>query len=179
MILNVVNNQWAISTFQAIAGGEATTFAARGVGCGIASLRVDGNDFLAVYAASQWAAERARGNLGPTLIEWVSYRAGAHSTSDDPSRYRPADDAARFPLGDPIARLKAHLIGLAAWSEQEHEDTQKELEAQVSAAQKEAERHGTLTSEHIPSTASMFEDVYQDMPEHLRQQRLQLLGDRP
>ena len=107
----------------------------------------------------------------------VSYRAGAHSTSDDPSRYRPADDAARFPLGDPIARLKAHLIGLAAWSDQEHEDTRKELEAQVSAAQKEAERHGTQTSEHIPSTASMFEDVYQDMPEHLRQQRRQLLGD--
>jgi 2-oxoisovalerate dehydrogenase E1 component alpha subunit len=65
VILNVVNNQWAISSFQAIAGGEATTFAARGVGCGIASLRVDGNDFLAVYAASQWAAERARANLGP------------------------------------------------------------------------------------------------------------------
>ena len=99
VILNVVNNQWAISTFQAIAGGEATTFAARGVGCGIASLRVDGNDFLAVHAASQWAAQRARSNLGPTLIEWVTYRAGAHSTSDDPSRYRPADDAQRFPLG--------------------------------------------------------------------------------
>jgi 2-oxoisovalerate dehydrogenase E1 component alpha subunit len=62
VILNVVNNQWAISTFQAIAGGEATTFAARGVGCGIASLRVDGNDFLAVLAASRWAAERARSN---------------------------------------------------------------------------------------------------------------------
>jgi len=60
VILNVVNNQWAISTFQAIAGGEATTFAARGVGAGIASLRVDGNDFLAVIAASRWAAERAR-----------------------------------------------------------------------------------------------------------------------
>ena len=60
VILNVVNNQWAISTFQAIAGGEATTFAARGTGCGIASLRVDGNDFLAVLAASRWAAERAR-----------------------------------------------------------------------------------------------------------------------
>ncbi|MCU0967072.1 MAG: 3-methyl-2-oxobutanoate dehydrogenase (2-methylpropanoyl-transferring) subunit alpha, partial [Burkholderiaceae bacterium] len=89
VILNVVNNQWAISTFQAIAGGEGTTFAARGVGCGIASLRVDGNDFLAVLAASRWAAERARSNLGPTLIEWLTYRAGAHSTSDDPSRYRP------------------------------------------------------------------------------------------
>ena len=77
VILNVVNNQWAISTFQAIAGGEATTFAARGIGCGIPSLRVDGNDFLAVYAAVAWAAERARSNLGPTLIEWVTYRAGA------------------------------------------------------------------------------------------------------
>ena len=69
VILNVVNNQWAISTFQAIAGGERATFAARGVGAGIASLRVDGNDFLAAFAASQWAAERARHNLGPTLIE--------------------------------------------------------------------------------------------------------------
>ena len=77
VILNVVNNQWAISTFQAIAGGESTTFAGRGVGCGIASLRVDGNDFLAVYSASQWAAERARRNLGPTLIEWVTYRGPA------------------------------------------------------------------------------------------------------
>ncbi len=114
VIINVVNNQWAISTFQAIAGGEATTFAARGVGCGIASLRVDGNDFLAVYAASSWAAERARANLGPTLIEWVTYRAGAHSTSDDPNRYRPADDWQRFPLGDPVERLKQHLIGLGA-----------------------------------------------------------------
>ncbi len=97
VILNVVNNQWAISTFQAIAGGEGTTFAARGVGAGIASLRVDGNDFLAVLSASRWAAERARCNLGPTLIEWVTYRAGAHSTSDDPSRYRPADDWAALP----------------------------------------------------------------------------------
>ena len=131
VILNVVNNQWAISTFQAIAGGEGTTFAARGVGSGIASLRVDGNDYLAVYAASQWALERARRNLGPTLIEWVTYRAGPHSTSDDPSKYRPANDPARFPLGDPIARLKQHLIKLGAWSDAEHEAMQKELEAEV------------------------------------------------
>ncbi len=174
VILNVVNNQWAISTFQAIAGGEGTTFAARGVGNGIASLRVDGNDFLAVYAASRWALERARGNFGPTLIEWVTYRAGPHSTSDDPSKYRPANDAARFPLGDPIARLKQHLIGLGAWSEQEHAAAQKELEAEVAAAQKEAERYGTLVDGHLQSPASMFEDVYKDMPQHLRRQRQQL-----
>jgi 2-oxoisovalerate dehydrogenase E1 component alpha subunit len=174
VILNVVNNQWAISTFQYVAGGEATTFAARGVGCGIASLRVDGNDFLAVYAASKWARERARRNLGPTLIEWITYRAGPHSTSDDPSKYRPADDWSRFPLGDPIARLKQHLIGLGEWSEAQHEELRKEIEAQVSAAQKEAESYGTLVDGRIPSAASMFEDVYKDMPEHLRRQRQQL-----
>lgn len=174
VVLNVVNNQWAISTFQAIAGGEGTTFAARGVGNGIASLRVDGNDFLAVYAASQWALERARSNCGPTLIEWVTFRAGPHSTSDDPSKYRPANDAARFPLGDPIARLKQHLIALGAWSDAEHEATQKEMEAAVAAAQKEAEQYGTLADGHVRSPAEMFEDVYKEMPAHLRRQRQEL-----
>ena len=174
VVINVVNNQWAISTFQAIAGGEGTTFAARGVGCGIASLRVDGNDFLAVYAASQWALERARSNLGPTLIEWVTYRAGPHSSSDDPSKYRPANDAERFPLGDPVKRLKQHLMVLGAWSEEEHAATQKEVEAEVTAAQKEAESYGTLADGHVQSPAAMFEDVYKDMPAHLRRQRQEL-----
>lgn len=174
VVLNVVNNQWAISTFQAIAGGEGTTFAARGVGNGIASLRVDGNDFLAVYAASRWALERARGNWGPTLLEWVTYRVGAHSTSDDPSKYRPANDPARFPLGDPIARLKQHLIALGAWSEQEHEAAQKEIEASVAAAQREAEQYGSLADGHLRSPAEMFEDVYKEMPAHLRRQRQEL-----
>ncbi|HRM50153.1 MAG: 3-methyl-2-oxobutanoate dehydrogenase (2-methylpropanoyl-transferring) subunit alpha [Alicycliphilus sp.] len=174
VIINVVNNQWAISTFQAIAGGEGTTFAQRGVGVGIASLRVDGNDFLAVYAASQWAAERARSNCGPTLIEWETYRAGPHSTSDDPSKYRPADDWQRFPLGDPIERLKKHLIVIGEWSEGQHEAAHKELEAEVMAAQKEAERHGSLLDGRVPSAATMFDDVYKDMPEHLRRQRQQM-----
>ncbi len=174
VILNVVNNQWAISTFQAIAGGEGTTFAARGVGSGIASLRVDGNDFLAVYAASKWALERARSNFGPTLIEWVTYRAGAHSTSDDPSKYRPASDAQRFPLGDPIARMKQHMLTLGVWSEAEHAALQTEVEAEVAAAQKEAESFGTLADGHVQSPDAMFEDVYRDMPAHLKRQRQEL-----
>ena len=174
VILNVVNNQWAISTFQAIAGGEGATFAGRGVGCGIASLRVDGNDYLAVYAASQWAAERARRNLGPTLIEWVTYRAGAHSTSDDPSKYRPGDDWTDFPLGDPIARFRQYLNVKGIWSDQAHDGLVASLEAEIIAAQKEAEQHGTLNDERIPSAASMFDDVYKDMPEHLRRQRQEL-----
>jgi len=174
VILNVVNNQWAISSFQYIAGGEATTFAARGVGNGIASLRVDGNDFLAVYSASKWAIERARRGLGPTLIEWITYRAGAHSTADDPTKYRSADDWARFPLGDPVRRLKQHLIAIGAWTERQHEQLQKQVEAEVLAAQKEAESHGTLVTGPLPSASLMFEDVYKVMPEHLRRQRQQL-----
>ncbi len=174
VILNVVNNQWAISTFQAIAGGEGITLATRGIGYGIAALRVDGNDFLAVLAASRWAAERARRNLGPTLIEWVTYRAGPHSTSDDPAKYRPADDWAHFPLGDPIDRLKAHLIGRGLWSDEQHQALTAELEAEVAAAQKAAEAHGTFASDLAPSAADMFEEVYQDLPPHLRRQRQQL-----
>lgn len=174
VILNVVNNQWAISTFQAIAGGEGITLATRGIGYGIAALRVDGNDFLAVLAASRWAAERARRNLGPTLIEWVTYRAGPHSTSDDPAKYRPADDWAHFPLGDPIDRLKAHLIGRGLWSDEQHQALTAELEAEVATAQKAAEAHGTFASDLAPSAADMFEEVYQDLPPHLRRQRQQL-----
>jgi 2-oxoisovalerate dehydrogenase E1 component alpha subunit len=174
VILNIVNNQWAISSFTGIAGGEAATFAARGVGNGIASLRVDGNDFLAVLATSRWAAERARRGLGPTLIEWITYRGGAHSTSDDPSKYRPADDWKRFPLGDPVARLKKHLLLLDALTDDDYARMQQELEGEVVAAMKEAESYGSLASGHVPDASTMFEDVYKDMPEHLKRQREQL-----
>jgi 2-oxoisovalerate dehydrogenase E1 component alpha subunit len=87
-------------------GGHADHLRAKGIAYGLPTLRVDGNDFLAVTAATQWAEQRARSNLGATVIEFVSYRAAQHSTSDDPSRYRPADDFDNFPLGDPIARLR-------------------------------------------------------------------------
>ena len=170
VILNVVNNQWAISTFQAIAGGEGTTFAQRGVGCGIASLRVDGNDFLAIYAASQWAAQRARANNGPTLIEWVTYRAGPHSTSDDPSKYRPADDWQRFPLGDQIERLKQHLIAIGEWSDEQQEAAEKDAVEQVRAAGKESEAIGTL-GQSRPSVKTMFEEVYATEDWRLVEQR--------
>jgi 2-oxoisovalerate dehydrogenase E1 component alpha subunit len=174
VILNVVNNQWAISSFQGIAGGEVATFAWRGVGGGIASLRVDGNDFLAVLAASRWAAERARRGLGPTLVEWVTYRAAAHSTADDPSKYRPADDWARFPLGDPVERLKKHLIRLGAWSDEQHAQALRSLEAKIAAALKEAEGYGCLATGHVHDASTLFDDVFKDMPPHLRRQRDEL-----
>ncbi len=174
VILNVVNNQWAISTFQGIAGGQATTFASRGHGYGLPSLRVDGNDFLAVYAVSQWAVERARRNMGPTLIEWLTYRVAAHSTSDDPSKYRPRDEAGAWPLGDPITRLKTYLIGKGAWSEERHVQMQAELEEEIRLAAKEAESYGTLSQGPAPSAKEMFEGVFKEMPPHLRRQRQEM-----
>jgi len=174
VILNIVNNQWAISSFAGIAGGDESTFASRGIGYGLPALRVDGNDFLAVYAATLWAAERARSNLGATLIELFTYRAEGHSTSDDPSRYRPADEGKAWPLGDPVERLKQHLIGLGQWSEEHHEATHKDVVEEVRAANKEAESFGTLGQNHVVSASTMFEDVFKDMPEHLRRQRQQM-----
>ena len=173
VVLNIVNNQWAISTFQGIAKGGSGTFAARGHGFGIPSLRVDGNDYLAVYAVAKWAIERARRNLGPTVIEYVTYRVAAHSTSDDPSAYRPKEESDAWPLGDPIDRLKNYLIGKGAWSEERHAQYAAEVEAEVLGAQKEAERHGTLHSGGKPSVRDMFEGVYKEMPPHLRRQRQQ------
>jgi 2-oxoisovalerate dehydrogenase E1 component alpha subunit len=173
VVLNIVNNQWAISTYEAIARGDSDTFAARGHGFGIPALRVDGNDYLAVHSVAKWAVARARLNLGPTLVEYVTYRSSAHSTSDDPAAYRPKEEPAAWPLGDPIERLKAHLIRVGAWSEERHVQACAEVEAVVAAAQKEAESHGTLQGGPQTPPGLMFEDVFKEMPTHLRRQREQ------
>lgn len=174
VILNVVNNQYAISTFQRIAGGENTTFAERAAGYGLPGLRVDGNDFLAVYAATRWAADRARMNLGATLIELLTYRVSAHSTSDDPSKYRPAEEAKSWPLGDPVTRLARHLVLLGEWSDARQEKLVAELEQKVREIQREAESYGTLGSGQHHSPATMFDDVFEEMPWHLKQQRREM-----
>ncbi len=173
VVLNVVNNQWAISSFSGIAGGQQATFASRAIGYGLPGLRVDGNDFLAVYAATKWAADRARANHGATLIEMYTYRVEGHSTSDDPSRYRPATEGKAWPLGDPLERLKKHLILLGEWSDDRHEAAKKEADDTVAAANAEAAAIGTL-GEGKPSVKTMFEDVFKDMPWHLRRQRQEL-----
>jgi len=177
-IINIVNNQWAISTFQGVASGEGRSFAARALGFGIPGIRVDGNDFLAVYAVTRWAAERARMGLGATTIELVTYRAAAHSTSDDPSRYRPKDEEAAWPLGDPVERLKQHLIGLREWSDERHQALIAECEEHVTKSWEEACSYGTLNDGPRPDPLTMFDDVYHEMPEHLRRQREQLAKEK-
>jgi 2-oxoisovalerate dehydrogenase E1 component alpha subunit len=174
VILNIVNNQWAISTFQGFAGGEQRSFAARGPGYGIPGIRVDGNDFLALHAVTAWAAERARRGAGATLIEPVTYRAAAHSTSDDPARYRPKDDWQAWPLGDPVERLKEHLIAIGEWSTQRHEQLIKELDAHVADCWKQAQQAGTMTEGPRLDPRTMFDDVLAITPPHLLRQRQQL-----
>jgi 2-oxoisovalerate dehydrogenase E1 component alpha subunit len=177
VIMQVVNNQWAISSFSGFAGSERTTFAARAVGYGIAGLRVDGNDPLAVYAAMEWAANRARTNNGPTLIEYFTYRAEGHSTSDDPNAYRAAEEYAKWPLGDPVERLKLHLIGEGEWDDERHSTLTSELIDYVKLQQKTAEKNGVLGHGLHHPFETMFEDVFEEMPWHLREQCEQMMAE--
>ena len=177
VILAIVNNQWAISSFSGIAGAEQATFASRAVGYGMAGLRVDGNDALAVYAAVTWASERARMNKGPTLIEFFTYRAEGHSTSDDPTGYRPKGEEKEWPLGDPIARLKAHLIAIGEWDEEREAALDAEINTTVRTAQKEAEAMGILPDQGFDDIPSMFEDVFSDTPWHLAEQRDEAMAE--
>nr|WP_202131718.1 thiamine pyrophosphate-dependent enzyme [Aurantiacibacter rhizosphaerae] len=178
VIFNIINNQWAISSFSGFAGAERATFAARAIGYGIAGLRVDGNDPLAVFAAERWAADRARANGGPTLIEHFTYRAEGHSTSDDPSAYRSAEEQNEWPLGDPVNRLKKHLIALGEWSEDQQEAMDAELDAEVRKAMKEAEKNGILGHGLHHPFHTMFEDVFEELPWHLEEQAAQAIRER-
>lgn len=178
VILNVINNQWAISSFSGFAGAERTTFAARALGYGLAGLRVDGNDPLACYAAERWAANRARANAGPTLIEFFTYRAEGHSTSDDPTGYRSAHEREEWPLGDPVMRLKNHLIALGEWDEERQEKMDLEAAEMVKKTTKEAEANGILGHGLHHPFRTMFEDVFEELPWHLKEQAVQATRER-
>jgi len=152
LVLFCQNNQWAIS--------EPTTrqarvpLAARGPGFGVPSVRVDGNDVLATYAVTAEALERARSGGGPTLVEAFTYRMGAHTTSDDPSRYRSAAEEDYWRQRDPIDRLEKHLAATGELSE----EFRAELAAEADAL---GERVRTFVrSLGRPATSTMFEHVY-------------------
>jgi 2-oxoisovalerate dehydrogenase E1 component alpha subunit len=168
-VLHVVDNQWAISTHRNLSTGGAT-FAARAEAYQLPGLRVDGNDFLAVYAVGSWAIERARRGGGPTLIELLTYRRDAHSTSDDPSQYRSAEESDCWPGGDPIERLKRHLIRAGQWSEEAHAELNSALEREVATTFQQAVSYGTTGNHADHPAESMFADVYAEMPPHLREQ---------
>ncbi len=118
------------------------------------------------------------GQPGLDLIELFTYRASAHSTSDDPNRYRPAGESEGWPLGDPVERLKTHLIRLGEWSEADHAALEAELIEEVRKAGREAEKIGVLGASRAP-IEEMFNDVYKEQPWHLKRQAAELAAEAP
>ena len=123
-------------------------------------LRVDGNDALAVYAAVHWASERARTNKGPTLIEFFTYRAEGHSTSDDPTGYRPKGEAEEWPLGDPIARLKAHSSRSANGTTSGTPRSTRKSTPPSAPRRRKPRSRASCREQGFDNIPSMFEDVY-------------------
>jgi pyruvate dehydrogenase E1 component subunit alpha len=165
VILACRNNGWAISTPRE-AQTAAETIAQKAVAYGVRAERVDGNDLLAVVDATRRARARAVAGDGPTLLELVTYRMEAHTTSDDPRAYRPDELVAPWRARDPIARLRRHLVRTGAMSDGAPARVRGEVREEIRAALAEAE---ALPPK--PPLESLFEDVY---AEPLRQQREQL-----
>ncbi len=162
------NNHWAISVPTA-RQTASETIAVKGRAYGVPSVRVDGNDVLAVYKAVSEAVARARSGGGPTFLEALTYRIGAHSTSDDPTRYRSDEEVATWVARDPLARLRRHLVHRGLLDDAIDAAMEQELSAEISAAITEVETHGP------PGRETLFDDVYADQPWHLAEQRAELL----
>jgi len=157
------NNGYAISTpvHEQLAGDGV---AGRGPGYGLKTLRVDGNDALAVYEATRLARQMAVEDNQPVLIESMTYRLGAHSSSDDPSGYRSRKEEDKWRDKDPVARYRSWLIAQGWWTEKEDEARQAEHRKAVVEAMKRAEKVPK------PPLEDLFTDVYAEMPWHLHEQ---------
>ncbi|MDU0345364.1 thiamine pyrophosphate-dependent dehydrogenase E1 component subunit alpha [Microbacterium sp. KSW2-29] len=147
------NNQWAISV--PVATQSRSPLYKRGEGYGIPSLQVDGNDVLASYAVSKTALDEARAGGGPRAIEAMTYRMGAHTTSDDPTKYRTSDEEKAWAGRDPIARMRAFLEGRGA-SQQFFDDADAEGAALADDVRVRTNELGTIPRAH------MFESVYSE-----------------
>ena len=166
----IQNNQWAISVpvSQQMAG---PSIAHRAIGYGMPGVRVDGNDVLACYAVMTEAAERAREGRGPTLIEAITYRVGPHTTSDDPTRYRPQEEVDHWTALDPITRYRNYLQSIGVWSER--------LQERVAARSRRlrAELRESIVGSDDMDITDMFDTVYRDITPALADQRQQLLAE--
>jgi pyruvate dehydrogenase E1 component alpha subunit len=165
------NNHWSISV-PASRQTASPTLAVKARAYGMPGVRCDGNDLLAVAGVVRTALERARAGLGPTFIEAVTYRMGAHSTSDDPSRYRSQAEVDEWARKDPFDRLHRHMAHLGLVSEASDAALERELDDELTAAIDDVER------EPQPPPESIFEDVYGEMPWPLRQAQEELKKSR-
>ena len=163
------NNHWAISVpTQKQTASES--IAIKSVAYGFPGVKVDGNDALAVYGAVKSAVDRARSGAGPTLVECETYRIGAHSSSDDPTRYRDEREVESWRKRDPIEKLRARLDQDGLWTAQQDEELRARALDEVNAAIAEAEKKPD------PPREGLFDDVYSNLPWNLREQRDELLA---
>lgn len=163
------NNGWAISVPRE-KQTAARTFASKAQGYGMPGVRVDGNDLLAVWQVATEAIERARAGEGPTLIEALTYRVQGHSSSDDPSVYRDPKEPETWEKKDPIQRLRSYLRHRDLWTEAWEAELTERYNAEITEALAAADR------KRAPAIETVFDDVYEELPWHLREQRTYLLA---
>ncbi|MGN6577807.1 MAG: thiamine pyrophosphate-dependent enzyme, partial [Nocardioides sp.] len=157
------NNQWAIS--EPIERQSRIPLYQRALGFGFPGVRVDGNDVLATYAVTQAALQRAREGQGPTFVEAYTYRMGAHTTTDDPTRYRLSSDVENWKLKDPIARVKVYLTRNGLADQAFFDDIEAEAEK---LGEHLREGCKALPEPHI---LDVFDNVYAEQTDELRIQR--------
>jgi pyruvate dehydrogenase E1 component alpha subunit len=163
VVFVVQNNQWAISV-PLKKQTHSRTLAQKALAYGFPGIQVDGNDVLAVYTASREAVDRARAGGGPTLVECVTYRLGVHTTADDPTRYRSAEEVEAWERKDPLSRFRAYL------------EKKNLLESNLEEQVDEEIARGVQAFEATPPAdpLAMFDHAYAEMPPHLRTQRAEL-----
>ena len=143
----------------------SATFAIKALAYGMPGVRVDGNDLLAILQVTREAAERARAGEGPTLIEALTYRRGAHSSSDDPSAYRDPNEPKKWESNDPIERFRRFLAQKGLWTEDLEKQLRAEIEREIIAA------HDESQGLPAPPVETLFDDVFEEQPWHLREQK--------
>jgi pyruvate dehydrogenase E1 component alpha subunit/2-oxoisovalerate dehydrogenase E1 component alpha subunit len=166
------NNHWAISV-PSSRQSASPTFASKAIAYGMPGVRVDGNDVLAVLKVLQDAAARARAGEGPTFVESVTYRMGAHSSSDDPTRYRSNEEVEAWAKKDPVDRMKRALVRRGLLTEAIDAALFAEVDAEVKAA------IAAVEEAPPPARETLFDDVYGTLPWHLEEQKREMLRHPP
>lgn len=169
LVFVINNNQWAISVPRG-AQTAAATIAQKALAAGIPGEQVDGNDVIAVREVLDRALARARGGEGPALVEALTYRLCDHTTADDASRYRDSEEVSRRWSEEPVARLRAYLVGSGHWNKRQEEQLLDSCAAEVDAAV------ATYEAVPPPPAAAMFEYLHAELPESLGWQRDAVTG---
>lgn len=164
------NNAWAISVPRQ-AQCAASSLAVKAVGYGMSGIQIDGNDPFAAYLATRAALERARAGAGPSFIEALTYRLGPHTTSDDPGRYRDAEEVERMRPREPLVRFRRFLQERKLWSEAWEAQLGAEIKAWIGEAVARAE------SLPAPGPAEIFDYMFAELPPHLAKQKADLLAE--